>query len=225
MNLCGVNGEPERPGHPVVLFSKSSICNDLVLAESIAVHRSKTRRGINVFVTGPRSNDWRYLGEYNIVHEGITDNAAEPIPTGVDARAKMRPEVRALFDGHINRKGDKGVTWRPQVMPDWGFEGKRHTYEEALEQQKKGKSRLVMRYVVLKCVGFDEASFETWAKARGDYKGGRGGKGKRGVGFVLSFLPFLLALLLTTCPYSRRPYSPQTPVARVSVVKQPFDQR
>jgi hypothetical protein len=165
MNLCGTVDEPELPGHPIVVFSNRTKLRALVAAEKTRNDclPLKTKRGIHVFVTGPTSNDWRHLGEYEICHVAIEDDVAHRLPTGEGFREKMHPLLQQAFNGHVN---ETSSDWTTEVTRSWNFEAR--TYRGAVRELGKGTSSPVMRYVVLRCVGFDEGCYMTWARKRGD---------------------------------------------------------
>ncbi|GAA5826723.1 hypothetical protein JCM11251_002869 [Rhodosporidiobolus azoricus] len=185
-NICAAsNGKYETnsitPGQPIVLFSKTDKHGKIRTALGTAYHIDKLQEGAQRFVTeGPYK--WLYKGKYVLAWDGTTDETAEPLHRPGKGWEGLHPFLRGAFAGHMERKK---AGWRPQILRDWGFEartfdGARRELDELGEGEEDAKSgrKRVMRYLALRCVGFDEECFGTWDGRRGGKGKAKGKKGK-----------------------------------------------
>ncbi|GAA5909997.1 hypothetical protein JCM6882_008423 [Rhodosporidiobolus microsporus] len=171
-NVCGDgSGISIAPGQPFVFVSLMDRHEKVKRAVGTGVHPDKTQRGIQVFVQeGDTGGNWLYKAKYDIAFDGTTDETAEPVPLGAGeggSWSRLHPLLQSAFEGHM--EPSKKKDWPSKILTSWGF--KARTFEDAQEELAApaaavdGRKR-IMRYLVLRCVGFDEKCFEMWDKKR-----------------------------------------------------------
>ncbi|GAA5910009.1 hypothetical protein JCM6882_008426 [Rhodosporidiobolus microsporus] len=175
MNLCSVGSEENTvtAGQPVVFISTDEECKKLLkaVASKPATTPPKPHPSIHLFVYEGKHN-YVYKGLYDVAHDGSGDDDGEPIPAG----EQLHPELSRLLRGHVwgEKSGgaDKHVEWAARVVEDWGFvpSGARDPQVRVDNFFKQvndaAEPRRRMRFIVLRCIGWDKAAFDVWAAAR-----------------------------------------------------------
>ena len=185
MNLCAFPSEdpksstPFRPGQPIVFTSHARKCLEVVEAISelgirkkgeIKPHNGpkKDKPFIHLFVQAT-TNDWRYMGDYVVAWDGSQEKGNYQY---LDPPSSTVHEVlKEKLKDHATSKNQHGQ-WPRELLGDWDF--KATTWDQAEKELElsndKGRSRHV-KYLVLKCIGWDETSFEKWSEERAKLRG------------------------------------------------------
>ncbi|ORY88244.1 hypothetical protein BCR35DRAFT_351075 [Leucosporidium creatinivorum] len=139
-------------GEPLVFVSHVQKTNETLRCARI--ERPDHQGEVNIFIChGP--NDWRYKGRYEVAYEGTT-------PSG--AFAELDEEQTALVQdvvaGHLAcdiKESEKG--WSRSILKDWGV---RLKPVEKTMKDFRTKEEAKMRFVVMRCVGWDAESVTVW---------------------------------------------------------------
>lgn len=185
MNLCCFASDdpksstPFRPGQPVVFTSHAKECLKVVEAISetgIRKHGKiklntgpvKEKPFIHLFVQAT-GNDWRYMGDYVVAWNGSDEKGnyqyLDPPSSTVHETLKEK------LEDHATSKNQKGQ-WPERLLCDWDFKGKTwNQAEKELELSNRDGKRRHVKFLVLKCIGWDETSFEEWSRLRAEESG------------------------------------------------------
>lgn len=154
--LCihdGLNIAPMRAGECGAFFSSKNITDKLGKWNNFPV-----------FVAGSSSCDWQYRGQYDVVFGGFT------APGGLKGmNASRKDEVQKVLQGHRDSKGD----WWKGLRQDWRINST--TVGGGLDELDRGNNEAGMRYVILKCRGFNEEFYNIWNRRRSVRKSGNSG--------------------------------------------------
>lgn len=162
------------PGEPVVIFC-------LWEETAALLHDRDSRRrleeGIQVFLQ-EEGDRWAYKGKYVLARDGASQmENTEPLER-VGGWEDLHPLLKCAFDGRIPASPPAALR---KTLRDCGFmadsqAGARCELDaiaaRKIKGREAGRSRF-MRYLVLRCVGFDEECFEEWEKRRGKGKKGK----------------------------------------------------
>lgn len=167
-------------GEPIVLLSDEAKLAQykqaLLPKRSVDKGVSKARPGSHVFVS-KRNARWAYRGIYDVAYDG-TGMAAWQLPYGPGASSRIDPHLRRLIESRLKLKAPgknypqlRAWGWRfPSIPPD--HDPKKHpkikvTPSQIWQELDSGKIKPKIPFLVLKCVGFDQADFDVWSAARG----------------------------------------------------------
>ncbi|BGP43107.1 hypothetical protein JCM10449v2_007131 [Rhodotorula kratochvilovae] len=171
-NLCSIADENVAPGQPIMLCGYRARLEEINDAIS-PCGNGKAIPGINVFIRtkvkdGPlKGTRWTYCGWYETVHIGVI-----PLPAGPGAFAALDPAVKNMFRGLTDPVLSCATPEKVRDrLEDWGFEARNQRAALAELEDPSRVGHLVLRYLLLRCVDFDEASFKIWAHYRGEGKG------------------------------------------------------
>lgn len=155
--LCikdGMNVAPMRAGECGLFFSVKEKIDEL----------GKWEGDFPVFVSGSGTNDWQYRGQYDVVHKGFT---APGSLKGMDVNRKI--ELRKVLEAHQDPKKKKD--WWKKLREDWRIGST--TSQGALDEFGSVDTEAGMRYIVLKCRGFNEGFYDVWNRRRPKPKSGK----------------------------------------------------
>lgn len=172
LNLCGFAAStgdtprPFAPGEPIVIPIEISAQNVL------AVFAPKPKLGkhrpvANVWIK-KQENAWLYRGLYEIAHDGSEGEQVQylPVPTGSKGKVGIHPELRRLVGEHLKKKSKDSRT-AEQVLEDWGFEARdREAALVEMGTQDQGDRRKHVKFLALRCIGWDEESWKIWSGER-----------------------------------------------------------
>lgn len=171
-NWCGTKAHFDAPGHPIAFIGRKEKCDEAFKAISRGVHPDKQRDGIHVFISVP-IHRWLARGFYVVAYDGSTDDAALKLPHGPGALDRLHPEMRRIFVAHTTAKD---AEQNKKTLHDWNFAA--DTYDDAVRELENAgpEANQLMRFLLLKCIDFDQAAFDVWDAARRDpvQTGGRG---------------------------------------------------
>ncbi|GAA5870277.1 hypothetical protein JCM8547_006592 [Rhodosporidiobolus lusitaniae] len=137
MNLCSVDGRPERATDPIV-FSHKDKCGDLVDVISEDVHEDKHGEGVQVFIQRSTS-DWLYRGKYVLAFDGREDENAQPLPQGRNELDRIgHPLLKGVLYGHLNNTRHQ---WPEVALESWNFEARTKVAAEAELKEGTGGGR------------------------------------------------------------------------------------
>ncbi|GAA6044563.1 hypothetical protein JCM8097_006748 [Rhodosporidiobolus ruineniae] len=153
-----VEGNAETQGRYVVFVGRLLKANQLLAALETDYHAEKTVPGIQVF-SYAGTGDWRYSGRYVLAYDGASDTSdAEPLPRGPGAWERLHPRLQYIFEQHASEDSTSA-----ELLQSWGFRARTFAAAKAeMEREEKKGERLVMRYIVLRCDGFDEECYAVW---------------------------------------------------------------
>ncbi|BGP19612.1 hypothetical protein JCM10213v2_007707 [Rhodosporidiobolus nylandii] len=191
MNVAGVHfllptseggGEEEEvkeaiaPGQPIAFVSNVRKTSALFEAVVKAV-KGKVGRGINVLVAerigeGPWSgkappNSWIYKGKYDLAYDGRSGMV-------LDSSDPLHPEIERVLAAH--GRSTKGG-WNAEILSGAGGLGftatewddgvrKKGAGTELKEAREREEGKRVVRFIVLRCVGWDEECWRIWEGKR-----------------------------------------------------------
>jgi len=128
----------------------------------------KEKPFIHLFVQAT-GNDWRYMGDYVVAWNGSDEKGnyqyLDPPSSTVHETLKEK------LEDHATSKNQKGQ-WPERLLCDWDFKGKTwNQAEKELELPNRDGKRRHVKFLVLKCIGWDETSFEEWSRLRAEESG------------------------------------------------------
>jgi len=176
MNICSTPSEKAHrrnkifeAGQPVVVIGREEKCQ-LIIDAIVAKHRmGKTTSFINVWVNndsvkvkGKNRSRWFYKGMYEVAYDGSKKGKGEylPVPSEGGAR-ELHAELLKKVLVHV--KGPHS----DEVLPSWDFSSRNSKGAEAeIQTENTGERRRHVKYVALRCIGWDHASWKIWTANR-----------------------------------------------------------
>ncbi|GAA5867073.1 hypothetical protein JCM3774_004380 [Rhodotorula dairenensis] len=168
-------------GEPIVLLSdegKLVKYKDALSANrTVKKGDSKLRRGSHVFVSN-WSSQWAYRGIHDVAYDGTRARAWQ-LPHGPGASSRIDPYLKRLIESRLKRKAPgkdypqlRAWGWRLRCITDRtkqtgkGAKPIKVTPTQLWQELDSGKIKVVIPFLVLRCVGFDQADFDVWEEAR-----------------------------------------------------------
>ncbi|KAK4336344.1 hypothetical protein RTBOTA2_005119 [Rhodotorula toruloides] len=162
-NLCG--RDIGALGEPVAILARKAKCNEVLNLGLAAQPRlGKQRPGAQVFIDQGNAL-WTYRGRYELAYDGREDANALPLPFGPGAFDRLHAVARDALG--LRCRGKLGTNDQ-ETLRDWGFEGAAGTQitlemvRAQLNSSTKERTH-VMRFLILRCTGFDDESRNIWA--------------------------------------------------------------
>jgi hypothetical protein len=170
-------------GEPIVLISDEAklVTYKAALSttrDSVRTGAPKSRRGSHVFVSNRRPM-WAYRGIYDIAYDG-TRSEAWQLPYGPGASSRIDPHLRRMIESRLKLKAPgknypqlRAWGWRLPCIPQGYTPPKKGpglikvTPSQLWQELDSGKIKPKIPFLVLKCVGFDQADLDVWSAARG----------------------------------------------------------
>lgn len=149
--------------------------NALLAERAVGEGESKSRGGSHVFLSN-HDGQWTYRGIYDLAYDGTLGNALQ-LPYGPGASSRIDPYLQGLLESRLKRKAPgnnfqllRAWGWRlPHIPKDYVPPEKgpklQTTPEQLWEELESGKIKPRIPFLVLKCVGFDQADFKVWKAA------------------------------------------------------------
>lgn len=164
-----------RPGQPIVFISRADVCSEVAEAISTMkrvgkgaatryVHKvGKEWEFIHVFIRAD-ARDWRYMGDYVIAWNGSNNSKHHETLDGLCWESYLT--LKTKFGVHA-MSTDRSGYWPAGSLKDWGFKAKNWTQAEK-ELQAPGftRTRRHVKYLALRCIGWDETSMKSWTQNR-----------------------------------------------------------
>jgi len=172
LNLCKLatsagNTRLFAPGEPIVIpieISAAKVHKTFIANPEVGKHRSVA----NVWIKDRNQDSWIYRGLYEIAYDGSEGDKVHylPVPSGSEEKATIHAELRRLVEEHLD-KTSKDSTTAQQVLEDWGFEARNQKAGlEEMGTRNEGDRRKHVKYIALRCVGWDEESWRIWTRKR-----------------------------------------------------------
>lgn len=177
LNICSTpdgGSLPKRSfpaGQPIVVIGRESKLKAILKGIDAIPKVGKTLSFINVWIG--ESKGWYYKGMYEVAYEGIRSGKVEYLPesTSGDQQAGIHPVLIEKIRAHAtqNPKEARKKTMKRvhEVLESWEFEARNISeVDDELERKNTGGRRRHVKYIALRCIGWDDESWKEWIAKR-----------------------------------------------------------
>jgi len=177
MNICSTpNGtrlrNPSFPaGQPMVVIGRESKLKAILKSIDAIPQLGKSRPFINVWIGEPKG--WLYKGLYEVAYEGIKSGKVEYLAESASSGVQggIHPELVEKIRAHAtqnSKERSKGSMERVhEVLESWDFEARNLSeVDDELETMNTAGRRRHVKYIALRCIGWDEESWNEWIAKR-----------------------------------------------------------
>jgi len=183
MNICSTpsgtrfRNEIFQAGQPVVVIGRGSKCQVILDGIIAKPGIGKTRSVINIWVNndsvqvnGNKRSRWFYKGMYEVAYDGSKKGKGEylPVPSG-GGTSELHPELLKKTLVHVTGSHSE------EVLPSWEFKTRDpKTAEAEIGTENTGGRRRHVKFIALRCIGWDHESWKIWTANREAREAGGG---------------------------------------------------